>query len=254
MGPAPAPAADLPELEALDAGDLRLALDRGARGHQVTALQDVVGLGQVAEHQARAAADERRPAVRPDYQLGPQDLLTGRTGEPHTTDGPSFVEQVAHDHVHGLGLGLRRSPREVEPAGDPWHPPARMTFPSATVTTAAVLGLIFSALSLAVVALRVRHRVPYGDGGIEPLHRAVRAHGNFAEYVPLALLLLGALEVRSGGGPLLHGLLVALVVARLAHPVALFSPVGTPRYTVLRITGALVTWLVLTAAALALLA
>ena len=33
-----------------------------------------------------------------------------------------------------------------------------------------------------------------GDGGRQDLQQAIRSHGNFAEYVPLGLILLGCLE------------------------------------------------------------
>jgi uncharacterized membrane protein YecN with MAPEG domain len=36
----------------------------------------------------------------------------------------------------------------------------------------------------------------FGDGGDPEMSQAIRAHGNFAEYVPLGLILLGL--VRAG--------------------------------------------------------
>jgi uncharacterized membrane protein YecN with MAPEG domain len=53
-------------------------------------------------------------------------------------------------------------------------------------------------------------------------------HGNFAEFVPLALILLGGIE--AGGAPhhLVLGLAVALVVARIAHPLGLLRPAPNP--------------------------
>jgi len=55
---------------------------------------------------------------------------------------------------------------------------------------AGLLGLLFVGLSLWVVARRVRARAASGDGGDPALSDAIRAHGNFAEYVPLALILM----------------------------------------------------------------
>ena len=58
-----------------------------------------------------------------------------------------------------------------------------MTFPSLTLTYLAILALLYSGLSLVVVALRARNDIPFGDGGNDALHRAIRAHGNFIESV-----------------------------------------------------------------------
>lgn len=44
--------------------------------------------------------------------------------------------------------------------------------------------LLYVALSLRVVRLRIRHARPSGDTGSDRLTRAVRVHGHFAEYVP----------------------------------------------------------------------
>ena len=46
---------------------------------------------------------------------------------------------------------------------------------------------------------------------------AIRAHGNFAEYVPLALLLMVMLEQGHTSVYVLHALGVVLLVARLIH-------------------------------------
>ncbi|MDP1674532.1 MAG: MAPEG family protein [Burkholderiales bacterium] len=45
---------------------------------------------------------------------------------------------------------------------------------------AAILGLIFVALSLQTIRLRRRHRVALGDGDHAPLRQAMRVHANFA--------------------------------------------------------------------------
>jgi uncharacterized membrane protein YecN with MAPEG domain len=82
---------------------------------------------------------------------------------------------------------------------------------------AALLALGYLLLALRVIALRRRYRVAVGDGRKGELRRAIRVHGNFAEYVPLALLLLAFMEWRGAVAPLLHLLGVALLVGRLLH-------------------------------------
>ena len=47
--------------------------------------------------------------------------------------------------------------------------------------------------------------------------RAMRVHSNFAEYVPLSLLLLYLVEVQGGWPLLVHALGLCLVTGRLAH-------------------------------------
>jgi uncharacterized protein len=55
------------------------------------------------------------------------------------------------------------------------------------------------------------------DGGDEPLLRRIRAHGNFVETAPMALLLLALLELRGLGAAWLWGIGICLVLGRLFH-------------------------------------
>ena len=59
---------------------------------------------------------------------------------------------------------------------------------------AAILTFVYVKLTLNVINLRRQNEVSLGDGGREDLQQAIRSHGNFAEYVPLGLILLGCLE------------------------------------------------------------
>ena len=86
---------------------------------------------------------------------------------------------------------------------------------------AAVLVLLFLVLSLRVVLNRRSAKVSLGDGGDALLQRAIRGHANFAEYVPLALLLLAILELSRFSIYVLHAIGIALVIARLLHGYAL---------------------------------
>ncbi|MEY3951377.1 MAG: hypothetical protein RL320_179 [Pseudomonadota bacterium] len=63
-----------------------------------------------------------------------------------------------------------------------------------TTITASLLGLFLVKLSLDVIKLRRANKVSLGHSNIVDLERAMRAQGNFAEYVPTALILLGLLE------------------------------------------------------------
>lgn len=85
---------------------------------------------------------------------------------------------------------------------------------------AGALALWFLVLSYRVVQQR-GHGVSLGDGGDPVLLRRIRGHGNFSEYVPLILLMIGMLELGGAKRPLLHGLGATLLAARLLHGYAL---------------------------------
>ena len=105
---------------------------------------------------------------------------------------------------------------------------------------AGILALWFVVLSIRVMNLR-RRGISFGDNGDVNVTRVVRAQANFAEYVPLALLMMGFLEASRYSIYLLHGLGIALVVARLFHGTALSF--GRPRFG--RVVGSALTVAVL---------
>jgi len=84
---------------------------------------------------------------------------------------------------------------------------------------AGILAILFFVLSMRVIA--VRKRVSLGDGGDPVVLRRMRGHANFAEYVPLILLMMAMLELSHASVYLLHGMGITLVVARLLHGYAL---------------------------------
>jgi uncharacterized membrane protein YecN with MAPEG domain len=93
-----------------------------------------------------------------------------------------------------------------------------------TSIIASILAIIFIKLSLAVIGLRRRNKVGLGSGGHEDLERAIRAQGNFAEYVPLGLILIACLELN--GAPWLASALtgISLIVGRLIHAKGINEP------------------------------
>lgn len=90
-----------------------------------------------------------------------------------------------------------------------------------TALYAALLALLLLVLSLRVVRGRGAERVSLGTGGSTRLERRIRAQANFAEYVPLALILIGLLEVADASPVLLHLLGLLLLAGRLLHGYAL---------------------------------
>ncbi len=128
-----------------------------------------------------------------------------------------------------------------------------MVFPVITAIAAAVLGLIFAALSGWVMAARLGAGVLHGDGGQETLSRRMRAHANFVEYVPLILLLVAMLECAGGSRIKIEILLLVLVIARLMHPFGMLAPPNSIQQYVFRGAPASATLVVLVVAAVALL-
>ncbi len=82
---------------------------------------------------------------------------------------------------------------------------------------AAVLGLIFIGLSARVIVARRQFRVRLGSGGQEVLERRIRVQGNFAEYVPLTVILLTFLELDGAAKWLVHLLCIAFITGRCLH-------------------------------------
>lgn len=84
---------------------------------------------------------------------------------------------------------------------------------------AGLLALFFVGLSLRTLLMRRRLRIAIGDAGNEAMLRAMRAHSNFAEYVPLSLLLIYLVE-QSGARPLfVHALGLCVLLGRVSHAV-----------------------------------
>jgi len=82
---------------------------------------------------------------------------------------------------------------------------------------AGLLALFYCFLAVRVIRMRRTEHIAIGDGGNARLRRAIRVHSNFAEYVPLALLLFAFLELQRTAPLLVHGLCLALVLGRIAH-------------------------------------
>lgn len=129
-----------------------------------------------------------------------------------------------------------------------------MTFPVLTAFYGSILALIYVGLSAWVVAGRLGSDVLHGDGGDNRLLKRIRAHGNFAEYVPFVLLLVGFYEANGGSAATVRVLLIVLIVARLAHPVGMFAPKNSPQQFACRGGGIIATFVVLAVAAILLLA
>jgi uncharacterized protein len=125
-----------------------------------------------------------------------------------------------------------------------------MQTPSVTGFYLGLLALIYAALALEVARLRRGNRVLFGDGENLKLRSAVRAHANFMEYVPIIALLVAILEMSGSSAIPVHVLMGALLVARLLHPLGMYSKPRTWQFSAGRVGGIVITISVLIAAAL----
>jgi uncharacterized protein len=82
---------------------------------------------------------------------------------------------------------------------------------------AAIFALVFVALSFRVANTRRTMRIALGHGGNIVLERRIRVQGNFAEYVPLALILFTFLELQGWAGWLVHAFCMVFLTARVVH-------------------------------------
>ena len=101
-----------------------------------------------------------------------------------------------------------------------------------------LFGILMIVLSLRVSFVRRDARVPVGDGDNEVLLRRIRAHGNFVEFVPIALLLLALAEHTGMGSLLIHLFGIVLLVGRISHAYGISQ---TNEVFIFRMVGSLAT-------------
>jgi len=115
---------------------------------------------------------------------------------------------------------------------------------------AAVLAILYIFLSARVIRSRISERVKIGTGGSRIVERRMRIHANFAEYVPLAIVLLIVMEMQGRPSLWLHILCIVLVIARIGHVIALWSD---KEIFPLRVASVFTTFVVIAAASLSVL-
>jgi uncharacterized protein len=101
-----------------------------------------------------------------------------------------------------------------------------MPFPAVTALYAALCALLLLALTVQVILHRRRTKVGLGDGGDRGLLKAIRAHGNASETIPIQLLLLLLLELAGLAAAVVHGLGATILVSRLLHAIGLSRSSG----------------------------
>ncbi len=113
-----------------------------------------------------------------------------------------------------------------------------------TMLYASLLGILLIMLSWGVSKVRLREHISLGAGEISDLESAIRAHGNFIEYVPFALILLMLAESTAASSWLLYTLGTSLLAGRLLHAYGIRQAKNANNY---RKSGTALTWLMILA-------
>jgi uncharacterized protein len=114
----------------------------------------------------------------------------------------------------------------------------------------AIFGLMFVGLSVRTLLLRRKLGVAIGDGDRPILARASRVHSNFAEYVPIALILIYFLENLGWRGLWIHVSCIALLLGRISHAYGVSQVNEKLRY---RVIGMALTFAVIISASMRLI-
>lgn len=85
----------------------------------------------------------------------------------------------------------------------------------------AIFAVFSGVLAFPAGRIRGAEGISIGDGGRPDLLLAMRRHANFVEYVPMLLIMFAVLELNGASAMLLHGLGVALIIARVLHAIGL---------------------------------
>ena len=92
-----------------------------------------------------------------------------------------------------------------------------------TALYAGILMIFALALSFRAGGFRGKTGISVGHG--EPVNmnltQRVRVHQNFLEYVPMAIILMGIIELNGGNATFLHVFGVVLIISRIAHAIGL---------------------------------
>ena len=99
--------------------------------------------------------------------------------------------------------------------------PEFTAIPDISALYAGLFGITGIVLSFFAGKLRGKTGISIGDGGNTELLLAMRRHANFVEYVPLALIIIALMEMNGAHDYAIHGLCVALLIARISHAVGL---------------------------------
>ncbi len=101
-----------------------------------------------------------------------------------------------------------------------------MHYPTITALAAAAFGLVYIVLTMRVGLFRARKSIFLGDGDNTDLLKRIRVHGNFAEFVPMVIILLALIEGMGAAPHIVLGIAVMFLVVRVAHAIGLSTNEG----------------------------
>lgn len=101
-----------------------------------------------------------------------------------------------------------------------------MPFPIITTALAVAFAILMVLLSLQTSMRRAKLGVAHGDAEDETLRRRVRAHGNFIEYAPFAVVLVLLVEVAGNSPRVTATLALSLALARVLHAIGMLYTSG----------------------------
>lgn len=82
---------------------------------------------------------------------------------------------------------------------------------------AGLSGLLLVWLAFQAIKERRASKIKLGDNGIFALQTAIRAHGNFAEYMPITIILLFLFEYNGAPAWMIHVIGVTFLIGRWIH-------------------------------------
>ena len=105
-----------------------------------------------------------------------------------------------------------------------------------TLLTAGFCGILLIILSALVIKIRFSSHISIGDQGNTQLQTRIRTQANFAEYVPIALILMAIIESSGGSELWLKIAGIVLVLSRVLHAIGM--PLKAPNpYRLLGVVG-----------------
>lgn len=108
-----------------------------------------------------------------------------------------------------------------------------------------ILALMLVGISIRVTVLRAKKKINFFDGGDPEMGVAVRVQGNFVEYVPMAIALMGLIEAMGAKHWIVYLFGIVLVLARITHAWGLYAGVFQGR-----VVGTTATWVLIAAGGL----
>ena len=112
------------------------------------------------------------------------------------------------------------------------------------IACSAILVIVYFLLAFNVTFTRVKTNIGIGSGSdlSGPLNKAVRAHGNAAEYIPIFLILfiyLNSVDAASW----VKWVVIAVTVSRLLHPIGMLMSSDLTKPHPLRALGSIGTYI-----------